>query len=158
MEKQLTRKAVARQLGLLLQIHDDAFPLTVMDSALMGHYPRTGLLQWPGKEERAAVREALERFDLHGIESRIIGSLSGGERERVALATLMVQDPAIWLLDEPTVSLDVDAVAMFGTAVRSHLAGGGMALIATHIDLGIEAETLDVSEFRAELPKLASGF
>jgi iron complex transport system ATP-binding protein len=103
---ELPRKTVAQQLGLLLQIHDDAFPLTVMDSALMGHYPRSGIWQWPGQRERDAVRAALHRFDLGGIENRILDSLSGGERERVALATLLVQDPAIWLLDEPTNHLD----------------------------------------------------
>jgi iron complex transport system ATP-binding protein len=103
---QLPRKEVARRLGLLLQIHDDAFPLTVMDSVLMGRYPHASLWQWPGEEDRAAVRQALEQLDLHDIENRVITSLSGGERERVALATILVQNPAIWLLDEPTNHLD----------------------------------------------------
>ena len=58
------------------------------------------------------------------------------------------------MLDEPTVSLDADAVKMFAEAVRSHLAGGGSALIATHIDLGLEAGLLDVTPFRAELAAL----
>jgi len=102
----LSRKSVAQRLGLLLQIHDDAFPLTVMDSALMGRYPHAGIWRWPDDNDREQVRKALHVFDLDGIEDRIIGSLSGGERERVALATLMVQDPAIWLLDEPTNHLD----------------------------------------------------
>ena len=49
----------------------------------------------------------------------------------------------------PTVSLDAQAVAMFADAVRAHLAGGGAALIATHIDLGLDAEVFDISPFRA---------
>ena len=56
-----------------------------------------------------------------------------------------------WVLDEPTVSLDADAVSLFADAVRAHLAGGGMALIATHIDLGLEAAVLDVTPYRVVL-------
>ncbi len=56
----------------------------------------------------------------------------------------------IWLLDEPTVSLDAASVALFARVVRGHLAGGGSALIATHVDLGLdEAEALDLTPFRA---------
>jgi len=102
----LPRREIARRLGLLLQIHDDAFPLTVMDSVLMGRYPHGGFWEWAGIRDHEAVRLALETLDLGGIENRIITSLSGGERERVALATILVQDPAIWLLDEPTNHLD----------------------------------------------------
>jgi iron complex transport system ATP-binding protein len=103
---ELPRREIARRLGLLLQIHDDAFPLTVMDTVLMGRYPHGSFWDWTGSRDRDAVRAALDALDLDGIENRIITSLSGGERERVALATILVQDPAIWLLDEPTNHLD----------------------------------------------------
>jgi len=103
---ELPRREIARRLGLLLQIHDDAFPLTVMDSVLMGRYPHGSFWEWAGTNDHAAVRAALTTLDLDGIENRIISSLSGGERERVALATILVQDPAVWLLDEPTNHLD----------------------------------------------------
>lgn len=102
----LPRREIARRLGLLLQIHDDAFPLTVMDSVLMGRYPHGGFWEWARTSDHAAVRTALDALDLGGIENRTITSLSGGERERVALATILVQDPAVWLLDEPTNHLD----------------------------------------------------
>ena len=103
---ELSRKAIARQLGLLLQIHDDAFPMTVMDTILMGRYPHAELWQWTDKQERTAVRATLATLDLGDIENRIVTSLSGGERERVALATILVQDPKVMLLDEPTNHLD----------------------------------------------------
>ncbi len=102
----LKRKEVARRLGLLLQIHIDAFPLTVMDSALMGRHPHLGMWQWADSGDEARVREALRFFDVEDLENRLVTTLSGGERERVALATLMVQDPMIWLLDEPMNHLD----------------------------------------------------
>ncbi|HJP05301.1 MAG: ABC transporter [Chromatiales bacterium] len=102
----LARKEAARRLGLLLQIYEDAFPLSVMDIVLMGRYPRLSLWQWPDDRDREVVHTALQKFDLAGLEERVITTLSGGERERVALATLLVQDPVIWLLDEPMNHLD----------------------------------------------------
>lgn len=102
----LSRREIARSLGLLLQIHEDAFPLTVQESALLGRYPHMGLWQWPGAADMEIVNKALRAFDLAGLEKRALENLSGGERERVALATLMVQDPAVWLLDEPLNHLD----------------------------------------------------
>ena len=56
--------------------------------------------------EKEIAHSALDYFGIRNLEHRIITSLSGGERERVALSTLMVQDPNIWLLDEPTNHLD----------------------------------------------------
>ena len=59
---------------------------------------------------------------------------------------------AIWALDEPTVSLDAENVARFAAAVTAHVAAGGSAIIATHIDLGLpSARKLDISPYRAIL-------
>jgi len=102
----LPRKELAKRLGLLLQIQEDAFPQTVLDTALMGLYPHLKHWQWPGREEYACAHHALQVFDLAGLESRSVMTLSGGERERLALATLQVQNPLIWLLDEPMNHLD----------------------------------------------------
>ena len=56
----------------------------------------------------------------------------------------------VWVLDEPTVSLDVASVGLFAAAVKAHLAEGGAALLATHIDLGLpEARVLDVAPYKA---------
>ena len=79
-----------------------------------------------------------------------MAELSAGQKRRTALARLLVTGRALWLLDEPTVSLDAENTARFGAAVTAHLALGGMAVLATHIDLGFQAETLDVSQFAAK--------
>jgi heme exporter protein A len=52
-------------------------------------------------------------------------------------------------MDEPTVSLDVASVALFGAVVADHLAAGGAAVIATHIDLGIKSDVLDLTPYKA---------
>lgn len=94
------------------------------------------------------VARALDAFALTPLADRLAGTLSAGQKRRLGLARLLVTGRPIWVLDEPTVSLDADAVALFADAVRAHLAQGGMALIATHIDLGLEAAVLDVTPYR----------
>ena len=98
-----------------------------------------------------SIDAALEAFNLHALKDRLAGTLSAGQKRRLGLARLLVTGRPLWVLDEPTVSLDADAVALFADAVRAHLGQGGRALIATHIDLGLEAAVLDVSQFRANL-------
>jgi heme exporter protein A len=97
------------------------------------------------------IDAAVEAFDLNGLRDRLAGTLSAGQKRRLGLARLLVSGRPIWVLDEPTVSLDTDTVALFAGVVRRHLGQGGSALMATHIDLGLaEADVLDVAKFRAD--------
>ncbi len=99
------------------------------------------------------ISGALAQFELTALSDRPAGALSAGQKRRLGLARLLVTGRPIWILDEPTVSLDAQAVAMFAQAVRQHLGQGGSALMATHIDLALdEAETLDLAPFRARAP------
>lgn len=95
------------------------------------------------------ISAALEAFDLASLSTRMAGELSAGQRRRLGLARLLLTGRPVWALDEPTVALDVANVERFAHTVKAHLATGGMALIATHIDLGLEAETLDLAPFKA---------
>ena len=97
------------------------------------------------------IAPAVEAFDLAPLANRRAGDLSAGQRRRLSLARLLVTGRAIWCLDEPTVSLDADNTARFARAVEAHLAQGGSAVIATHIDLGLpNARTLDITPFMAK--------
>ncbi|GGX48363.1 cytochrome c biogenesis ATP-binding export protein CcmA [Tateyamaria omphalii] len=111
---------------------------------------------WASVFGQSDIAPALAAFDLEDLVERRAGQLSAGQKRRLGLARLMVTGRDVWVLDEPTVSLDTASVALFADAVRGHLAHGGSALMATHIDLGIEAETLDVSGFRAAAAQMAS--
>ncbi|MDP5305566.1 heme ABC exporter ATP-binding protein CcmA [Paracoccus spongiarum] len=103
-----------------------------------------------GGDGVGAVGRALAAMDLMALADRPAAALSAGQKRRLGLARLLVTGRPLWVLDEPTVSLDAASVARFGAAIRAHLAAGGSALMATHIDLGLaEARDLDLTPFRA---------
>lgn len=97
------------------------------------------------------IDRAVAAMNLSDLVSRPAAMLSAGQKRRLGLARLLVTGRPVWVLDEPTVSLDAGSVALFADAVRAHLAQGGAALMATHIELGLpEARVLDLGPFRAD--------
>lgn len=91
-------------------------------------------------------------FDLDDLRERVAGTLSAGQKRRLGLARLGVIGRKVLFLDEPTVSLDGFSVRMFADWLRdAHLAQGGIAVIATHIDLGLDAPELDLTPFKATM-------
>ncbi len=98
-----------------------------------------------------AVGHAIAALDLAGLEGRRANGLSAGQKRRLGLARLLVTGRPIWLLDEPTVSLDQASITLFAGVIRAHLAEGGSALIATHADLHLpEADHLDLTPYRPQ--------
>lgn len=96
------------------------------------------------------ITPAIEGFDLQPLMTRRVHTLSAGQKRRLSLSRLMLTGRKLWALDEPTVSLDTQAVAQFAVAVTAHLETGGAAIIATHIDLGLpDAAQLDIAPYRA---------
>lgn len=114
---------------------------------------RENLHFWAAIHGRSEIAPALAAMNLESLADRRAANLSAGQKRRLGLARLLVTGRPIWVLDEPTVSLDAASVALFGQAIAAHLAGGGSALIATHIDLGIKARVLDLGPFRARAPQ-----
>ncbi len=97
------------------------------------------------------VKEALVALDLEELWDRPAHYLSAGQKRRAGLARMVIADKPLWILDEPTVSLDAASVTLFAQAVRAHLARGGAAVMATHIDLGLEdTRVLDLGVYRAK--------
>ena len=114
---------------------------------------------WAAIHGVGGVADAMAQMNLTELRARRAANLSAGQKRRLGLARLLVTGRAIWVLDEPTVSLDVASVALFAGVVRGHLGGGGMVLIATHIDLGLEeARVLDLSPYKAKATALSDGF
>jgi len=86
---------------------------------------------------RAALDAAIETFGLHALRDIPAGYLSAGQKRRLGLARLLLAERPLWLLDEPTTSLDSAAQDVLTGVVNKHLAAGGLAVAATHMALGL---------------------
>jgi ABC-type Mn2+/Zn2+ transport system ATPase subunit len=121
---------------------DWRFPVTVADVVMMGRYGRLGWLRRPGKQDRTAVAESLQRMGITDLASKPIGELSGGQQQRVFLARALVQEPHILLMDEPFTGVDVSTqeatLALFDTLRDQQVT----VLISTH-DLKLSATRFD---------------
>ncbi len=112
--------------------------LTVMENLVFAERLRGG-------EAGDRLEWALVALDLIGLSAREVRTLSAGQRRRTALARIVLSQAPLWLLDEPLNALDAPAQAAFRTALQRHLAAGGLAIAATHAELGIEgAQRLDL--------------
>lgn len=91
-----------------------------------------------------SVPEALARVGLPQVSEAAVGRLSAGQRRRVALARLLVSARPVWLLDEPTSSLDTASQGLVAEMIATHSAEGGLVIAATHLDLGVAARHLSL--------------
>lgn len=87
----------------------------------------------------ASAERALDAFALFDLADVPAAHLSAGQTRRLALARLVAAPRPLWLLDEPSASLDAASTARLESAVAAHLYNGGLAIIATHIDLALKA-------------------
>ncbi len=84
------------------------------------------------------TQTALAHFELSDLADIPAGYLSAGQKRRLGLARLLVCNRPLWLLDEPTVSLDSRSTQLLAKAVNTHVATGGIAIAATHVPLGLD--------------------
>ena len=85
---------------------DRSFPINVYDMVSMGLWRKTGRFGGIGKKEQHTVERALETVGLTGFEQRSIGTLSGGQLQRMLFARLLLQDARLIVLDEPFNAID----------------------------------------------------
>ena len=127
------RKSVAKQVGMMQQHTAYVFDASVLQMALTGRHPHLGLWQRESAEDSKKARDAIALVGLDELENRSVTTLSGGEARRLAFATLMVQEPDIMLLDEPSNHLDlrhqVSIMSKIGNKVYS---GNRLAVAAMH--------------------------
>lgn len=89
---------------------DRSYPVSVLETVLLGHWHRAGAFGRIGRAGIAAAREALAAVGLEGFEQRLLSTLSGGQAQRALFARVLVQDTPVILLDEPFNALDTRTV------------------------------------------------
>ncbi len=111
---------------------------------------RENLTFWAGIYGTGSAGDVLDRLGLENLADRLSGTLSAGQKRRLGLARLLVTGRKIWILDEPTSSLDRHNTHLFSDVIADHCKAGGIAILSTHLDLPIEnIQTLDLSAFVA---------
>jgi zinc/manganese transport system ATP-binding protein len=100
---------------------DRSFPINVYDLVAMGLWRRTGAFGAVGRNERAIIEQAIAAVGLTGFEDRAIGTLSGGQIQRMLFARLLLQDAHVIVLDEPFNAVDAKTSAdLFALVQRWH--------------------------------------
>ena len=120
--------------GMVLQATevDRGVPITVRDTVLLARYPRLGLLRRPGRADRTAVHDALERLGVADLADRQLHHLSGGQRQRVLVAQGIAQEVDLLLLDEPVNGLDVVSREVILDVVAEERSTGRSVVMTTH--------------------------
>jgi iron complex transport system ATP-binding protein len=139
---QWPRGAFALRVALLPQASDDPFPGSVLESALVGRHPHIDFWQWESEADRAIARECLAAMDLAGLDDRDVTTLSGGERRRLGIATVLAQTPAYFLLDEPIQQLDPLHQLSVLRLFRARADAGACVVMSLH-DPGLAARFAD---------------
>lgn len=110
------------------------FPASVCDVVLMGRYPHLGWFKRPSNYDYDCVLAALDQVGLYEYKDRHIGELSGGQQQRVFLARALVQEPDVYIMDEPFVGVDVPTEKTIISLLKM-LRDEGKTIVVVHHDI-----------------------
>lgn len=139
----LRRREVAQLVAVVPQHPERPDGMRVADYALLGRSPHLSYLAVETDADRAIVLSVLERLDATDLAERRLGTLSGGEWQRVVLARALVQEPGVLLLDEPTTSLDVGHAQQVFDLVEDLRVERGISVVAAIHDLTMAGQYSD---------------
>lgn len=133
----LSRKEIARQIGVVPQMSHISFPFTVTEIVLMGRTPYLGRFEALSKKDFVLAQEMLQLVDIEPLADRPITEVSGGEYQRVIIARALVQEPAILLLDEPTLHLDLNHQLELLELLKNLVSKKGLGVIMASHDINL---------------------
>jgi iron complex transport system ATP-binding protein len=135
------RRDFARRVAVVRQAEPAAFPFTAEEVIYMGRMPhRAGMKETV--QDHAAVDKAMAATGVEPFRGRDFRTLSGGEKQRVLLASALAQEPEVLLLDEPSAHLDLHYQLSLHKLLRDLRANGLLVVAATH-DLNLAAAYAD---------------
>ncbi len=134
----MRRRTIARSLGFLPQEIPPLFDYTVEEVVGMGRYAHLRGIGVMTERDSLAIEQALEAVDIAALRKRPLSHLSGGERRRALIASVLAQEPEILLLDEPTSSLDIHHAAAVMRLLSGFNGKGPAVVVVTH-DINLAA-------------------
>jgi iron complex transport system ATP-binding protein len=134
-----SHREIARRVAFVPQETNAPFDFTVLDIVLMGRFPHLGAFALEGPEDLAIARQAMEATGTAAFEERAFSTLSGGEKQRVVIASALAQSTALLLLDEPTASLDIGHQIEVQTLLRRLNTASGVTMVLSTHDLNLAA-------------------
>ena len=135
----LSRRELARRVAVVPQETPATLDFTALDIVLMGRYPHLGAFELEGPRDLAIARDALAATGTVSLESRRFATLSGGEKQRVVIASALAQASTLLLLDEPTASLDLGYQFEIATLLARLNGERGTSMIVSTHDLNLAA-------------------
>jgi iron complex transport system ATP-binding protein len=139
----LSRREIARQIAVVPQETQLAFDYSVMEMVLMGRHPHLGVFELEGPNDFAIARDALRATGTDALEGRQFNTLSGGEKQRVVIASALAQATDLLLLDEPSSSLDLRYQLETADLLRRLNRERGATLVLSTHDLNFAASICD---------------
>jgi iron complex transport system ATP-binding protein len=139
----MSRRDIARSVAVVPQEPSTPPWMTVGEYVLLGRTPHLGTLAREGTGDHLAAARALGRLDLLGYRDRLLGTLSGGEKQRAVVARALAQEARIVLLDEPTAALDIGHQQQALELLDDLRGESGLTLVAAMHDLTLAAQYAD---------------
>ena len=154
---QIPRRQLARRIAVVPQETHPAFDFTVMEMVLMGRHPHLGVFRLEGPDDFAIAHDALVATGTVHLADRAYMTLSGGEKQRVVIASALAQSSDVLLLDEPTASLDLAYQLEIASLLRRLNRERSVTIVLATHDLNLAASLCETLVLLRDGRVLAQG-